>query len=144
MGVMIAPTLGECMRLEEFKKFEHEHTEDDILWLGNVASNVIAAISHRERREESSRFKGVRRAQLPLGAGPAGWEYRILDLDHVQSVTHVPLGGTHASPRWHIRRGHYRQLPDRMVPVRECEVGDKTRGGVVKDYRKALPAHIRR
>jgi hypothetical protein len=42
--------------------------------------------------------------------------------------------GTHAPPRWHIRRGHWRHLADRSVFVRACEVGDKSRGGVVKDY----------
>jgi len=45
------------------------------------------------------------------------------------------LGGSHASPRWHLRRGHWRQLPDgRRIFVRQCEVGDSARGGVVKDY----------
>ena len=48
------------------------------------------------------------------------------------------LGGTHASPRWHIRRGHWRNLADgRRVFVRECQVGDMARGGVVKDYEVA-------
>ena len=46
-----------------------------------------------------------------------------------------PQGGTHASPRWHVRRGHWRQLADgRRVFVRACEVGDPERGGVIKDY----------
>ena len=44
-------------------------------------------------------------------------------------------GGTHASPRSRIRRGHWRQLADgRRVFVRACEVGDPEHGGVVKDY----------
>jgi len=47
--------------------------------------------------------------------------------------------GTHASPRWHIRRGHWRQLADgRRVFVRECEVRDASRGGVVNDYQVQL------
>jgi hypothetical protein len=48
------------------------------------------------------------------------------------------LGGTHASPRWHIRRGHWRNLVDgRRIFIREFEVGDMARGGVVKDYEVA-------
>jgi hypothetical protein len=44
-------------------------------------------------------------------------------------------GGTHASPAWHIRRGHMRTLKDgRKVFVRSCEVGSKERGVVLKDY----------
>lgn len=69
-----------------------------------------------------------------------GWRYRIADIDPGQvSAAVARLGGTHASPRWHIRRGHWRQLRDgRRVFVRECEVGDASRGGVVKDYRVAV------
>lgn len=43
-------------------------------------------------------------------------------------------GGTHASPRVHLRRGHIRRLPDKRVWVNACVVGDKSRGMVVKDY----------
>ena len=47
-------------------------------------------------------------------------------------------GGTHASPRWHIRRGHWRTLVNgRRVFVREAQVGGMARGGVVKDYEVA-------
>ncbi|MCY1306435.1 hypothetical protein D9M70_562970 [compost metagenome] len=45
------------------------------------------------------------------------------------------LGGTHASPRVHLRRGHIRQLADgRSVWVQPCVVGSK-HGVVHKDYR---------
>lgn len=66
----------------------------------------------------------------------SGWTYRIAEIDPVQvKAAAARLGGTHASPRWHLRRGHWRQLADgRRVFVRECEVGDASRGGVVKDY----------
>jgi len=60
---------------------------------------------------------------------PAG-----LDPERLRA-TSAPQGGTHAAPRWHVRRGHWRQLADgRRVFVRQCEVGDPARGGVVKDY----------
>lgn len=69
-------------------------------------------------------------------AGVRGWTWHQVEI--VPERLHrraAPQGGTHASPRWHIRRGHWRQLADgRRVFVRECEVGDSTRGGVVKDY----------
>ncbi len=68
-----------------------------------------------------------------------GWSYRLADIDpSLVSAAAARLVGTHASPRWHIRRGHFRQLPDgRRIFVRECEVGDIARGGVIKDYRVA-------
>ena len=45
-------------------------------------------------------------------------------------------GGTHASPRWHERRGHWRTLKSgKQVWVKNCEVGDKARGAVFHDYK---------
>ncbi len=45
-------------------------------------------------------------------------------------------GGTHAAPRWHERRGHWRTTKlGKKIWVRNCEVGDKTRGAVFHDYR---------
>ena len=46
-----------------------------------------------------------------------------------------PQGGTHASPRWHERRGHWRTTRSgTRCWVRNCEVGDKARGAVFHDY----------
>ena len=45
-------------------------------------------------------------------------------------------GGTHASPRWHERRGYWRTMKKsgKRVWVRACEVGSKSNGMVYKDY----------
>lgn len=45
------------------------------------------------------------------------------------------MGGTHGSPRVHLRRGHIRRLPERTVWVNACVVGDKSKGMVTKNYR---------
>lgn len=70
-------------------------------------------------------------------AGVSGWTYHVAGIDPSAVAAAVAkLGGTHASPRWHIRRGHWRQLANgRRVFVRECQVGDAACGGVIKDYR---------
>lgn len=48
------------------------------------------------------------------------------------------LGGTHASPRLHDRRGHLRRLKDgKTCWVRACKVGDASKGVVFKDYEVA-------
>lgn len=45
------------------------------------------------------------------------------------------LGGTHASPRQHDRRGHYRKLRSgKQVWVKSCKVGKASDGVVFKDY----------
>lgn len=68
--------------------------------------------------------------------GVRGWTYRVADIQpHMIASALAERSGSHASPRWHIRRGHWRALADgRRVFVRECEVGDIARGGVIKDY----------
>ncbi|NOX73479.1 MAG: hypothetical protein GXP03_07615 [Alphaproteobacteria bacterium] len=69
-------------------------------------------------------------------AGVRGWTWRqiTIDLDRARAK-HAALGGTHASPRGHIRREHWRRLADgRRIFIRQCQIGDPVKGGVVKDY----------
>ena len=68
--------------------------------------------------------------------GIRGWTWHQVEIVPERLIRpSEPQGGSHASPRWHIRRGHWRQLADgRRVFVRACEVGDPARGGVMKDY----------
>ena len=73
-------------------------------------------------------------------SGVTGWTWRVVDIDLTRMRSAASdRGGSHASPRWHIRRGHWRTLLDgHRVFVRSCEVGDPARGGVVKDYRVTM------
>jgi len=49
----------------------------------------------------------------------------------------VSLGGTHASPRLHDRRGHWRTMKKsgKRVWVRDCKVGDPSKGIIKHDYK---------
>lgn len=80
----------------------------------------------------------VSKAHRPklASAGIRGWTWHQVEIVPERLVRSPdPQGGTHASPRWHVRRGHWRQLADgRRIFVRACEVGDPERGGVIKDY----------
>ena len=51
------------------------------------------------------------------------------------------LGGTHASPRLHDRRGHWRTMKKsgKKVWVKQCRVGDAARGMVLHDYKFREP-----
>lgn len=54
----------------------------------------------------------------------------------------IDQGGTHASPRVHLRRGHIRRLDEaRRVWVQPCVVGSK-HGVVTKDYRVTTRAAL--
>jgi hypothetical protein len=99
-----------------------------IVWRALAILATSAEIS--ERRIAPSRRTPFARD------GVRGWIWRqvAIDPERVRAAS-ADLGGSHASPRWHLRRGHWRQLADgRRVFVRQCEVGDPARGGVVKDY----------
>ena len=50
----------------------------------------------------------------------------------------IPQGGTHASPRLHDRRGHWRKHPSgKQVWVKSCKVGDARLGVVFHNYKLA-------
>lgn len=68
---------------------------------------------------------------------PLLFGYKILVINPAGRIEakNDSIGGHHASPRVHLRRGHIRRLPTMNVWVQPCVVGDKTRGMVHKDYR---------
>lgn len=98
------------------------------------ALGILSANHEAEPRE----VPRMRRRKLERG-GVTGWAWTMVTVDpsRIRSAA-APRSGTHASPRWHIRRGHWRNLADgRRVFVREARVGDMSRGGIVKDYEVA-------
>jgi hypothetical protein len=62
------------------------------------------------------------------------FEYKILEVTP-QSAKIPHMGGSHASPRIHLRRGHIRRLPEKQVWVQPCVVGEKKNGVIMKDYK---------
>lgn len=67
--------------------------------------------------------------------GAPSVRYSKVDLTLPSYRSEVSLGGTHASPRWHMRRGHWRRYKSgKQVWISLTEVGDKSRGRVVKEY----------
>lgn len=65
------------------------------------------------------------------------FEFKILTIDSGKSKNSEPgksTGGSHASPRVHLRRGHIRKLPTKNVWVNACVVGDKSKGEITKEY----------
>jgi hypothetical protein len=62
--------------------------------------------------------------------------YKILDLPNKTASGEDVAVGTHASPRFHFRRGHIRRLPTgKNCWVRMHSVGTMVNGIVAKDYR---------
>ena len=58
----------------------------------------------------------------------------VVDTRAMVSSKGVYLGGTHASPRQHLRRGHIRRLPKDNIWIQPCVVGDPNKGTIHKQY----------
>lgn len=96
---------------------------------------LIEALSCRNVRAKKIEQPRLRKAGLSKGR--EFFDYHVLTIDgaHGESQT---LGGSHASPRFHLRRGHIRRHPTAgNVWVNACTVGDRSIGSVAKDYRIA-------
>lgn len=80
--------------------------------------------------DEAVNRRRAKKGKLPLH------EIKILNIE-LPKITYerVNRGGTHASPRLHIRRKHPRTLPSgRVVTVRQCIVGKASAGTIDKTY----------
>lgn len=77
----------------------------------------------------------INRRRKAKGKGPVSFDWHTVEIGP-KAVKNEPQGGTHASPRLHDRRGHWRNLKSgKQVWVRSCKVGDASKGIVFKDYR---------
>ena len=82
---------------------------------------------------EHLRDQKLQRARSKRGKKPL-FSYWTLELHTRQSDTPA-MGGTHASPRLHLRRGHPREYaPGKYTWVQPHVVGNKALGMVHKDY----------
>lgn len=80
----------------------------------------------------------IKRRMQASKAKLAKYSYWTLQLDLGQMKERQEHGGTHSSPRIHLRRGHVRQYaPGKYTWVQAHVVGDKGRGIVMKDYSAA-------
>jgi hypothetical protein len=117
-------------RLSEYEKKCIGEFRSDITAVVQCCHALRAGASFAERRETSSsrRWKFDKR-------GVGGFTYHVLKLPaHVRGEGESS-NGSHASPRFHIRRAHIRKLPKGTLTfVRQCFVGDKERGVVEKTY----------
>ena len=90
------------------------------------------------RRRRKWHVPRTRRPKLARAGVRAGPGISSISTLRASALLRSNAGGTHASPRWHIRRGHWRTLGDgRRVFVRACEVGDTGQGR----RRQGLPGH---
>jgi len=106
-----------------------------------VVAQVIAALRCKnvglrtEAAPDALNRKRARSGKQPF------FSYHVLEISERRDPAEDDLGGSHASPRVHLRRGHIRKHPAAgSIWVNACVVGNKALGMVVKDYKvkKAL------
>jgi len=123
--------------------------EDDFKNIGNIkapmhimlsvvkATEVLACSNVEFIDHPAPKFinrKRIKKGKLPL----VSYKTLHIVIDKANRVSN-PSGGTHASPRLHLRRGHIRRLPSgNRIWIQSCLVGDESQGVIKKDYAVTL------
>lgn len=95
-----------------------------ITWL-SINKNSVPAYSCSNATNNAKR---ISKGKKPI------YEWKILDIN--PTVPGLSLGGSHATPRGHTRRGHPRKLKSgKVIWIKECLVGDFSKGCVFHDYK---------
>lgn len=72
---------------------------------------------------------------IAKGKPPLIYDWHTVKLEPKSVNSNHPLGGTHATPRRHQCRGHWRNCKSgKRVWVKDCWKGDASKGTVFKDY----------
>ncbi len=119
--------------ITESPMYEAKHFNVDLEPVGQLFLRQLTLINDSDQNKSDrpiGRPKSFRLAKWQKN----GWSYEIIELGEKKERS-PDLGGSHASPRWHVRRGHFRTLSEgRRIWIDQCEVGDKKIGGIIKDY----------
>ncbi len=112
--------------------FSHLTDAREVAFIGMICAFLISLqtepIQTYIPSKTSSHDKRVRKGKKPL----YDWKTILIEPPKPKGPNQ---GGTHASPRWHERRGHWRTTRSgKKVWVKNCEVGDKSKGAVFHDY----------
>lgn len=109
---------------------------------GAVISRFLSALNCTNvKRIESKPSDSLNKAKLRRGKQPLFSTWTLSISIPRERRDHVALGGAHASPRVHLRRGHPREYkPGLWTWVQPCAVGAKENGMVHKEYRTTYGA----
>ena len=112
-------------------------TEKDI----NYLSTIIAVFQDRLRYQSVSLYQpyiknSYTNQRLIKKGKPPTFEWKLVTIEP-KITQSISLGGTHASPRLHDRRGHWRTMKKsgKRVWVKQCKVGDPSKGVIIHDYK---------
>lgn len=113
-----------------------EPTEDSeyIAVLQQVEDFLLSLQKAQTAYVPTARKSLINSRRAAKGKGPVLFDWHTVVITPSQ-VSSAHQGGTHASPRLHDRRGHWRTYPSgKRGWVKSCKVGDASKGVVFKDY----------
>lgn len=124
----------------ETEPVQYACPEQSLSWhkaCGAIVSRFLSALNcSNVKRIEQAPPAALNKARVRRGKQPlfSTWTLSINIPNERQEG--AAMGGTHASPRVHLRRGHARQYkPGMWTWVQACAVGSKEIGMVHKDYK---------
>lgn len=114
---------------------ETEITKDQAAPIVGILAEFLKASSPTGYRATAKLNSLTNKRRAQKGKPPLVYDWHTVIIEP-KTPKGLPLGGTHASPRQHERRGHWRTCANgSRVWVRHCTVGDASRGTVFKDYK---------
>ncbi len=111
---------------------------------GKAAARVLASVVQRLQyqstayRPERAGTAAQQRKRIKHGKKPLfAWHTVTIAAAPKAAIATPDVAGTHASPRAHERRGHWRtyKATGRRVWVKNCRVGNPADGVIFKDYK---------
>jgi len=135
--------------LQYFEQFAYLETDDGLKYYNNnkevtrqqidpvlrMVCAVLAKLSEGGQAYKPTPQKTfINRKRAAKGKPALTFDWHTVEIGP-KAEKSEPQGGTHASPRLHDRRGHWRTYPSgKKGWVKSCKVGDARKGVVFKDY----------
>lgn len=125
---------GEMLRYGPVDEDDPVSDDERNIMLGMVALFYKHLDARCEGYVPTMRQTFTNRRKIAAGKTPT-YDWTTVVIEPKASRVSERLGGTHASPRLHDRRGHLRRLRSgKNVWVRPCKVGRAELGAVFHDY----------
>lgn len=104
-----------------------------------IVKEFILSANPTGYRAEPRKNSITNKRRASKGRSPLIYDWHTVLIEPPEAKSDS-CGGTHAGPRLHDRRGHWRTCPSgKRTWVRSCKVGDASRGTIFKDYQISRP-----
>ena len=124
-----------CTELNDVGQIPYGATTADFRACLLVDTVVTLSTTSHKLVPQRSEIQAAVLRQKAATRKPPSWEYKTVQITGTIKDKTKVLGGTHASPRQHERRGHWRTYRSgKRVWVKNCVVGDPSLGHVKHAY----------